>query len=90
MGQFSTKQKSCFSCETSFHDKTEQKTAENKCPIFTYTPQCIVIHIVIHIPEYPNLTYIPNNDDTLRPNPTKPKNFNSFGGTPFFVFIISL
>ena len=74
MGPFSTKQKSCFFCETMFHAQTEQKTAESKCPIFT------LHHTVYTYPHsYPhtrsnNRRYFPHIDDTFPNKSNKPKN----------------
>ena len=75
-----------FFVKQRFTIKPSKKQQRINVPFLHYATQCIFIHIVIHIPEYPNLTYIPHNDDTLRPNPTKPKNFNSIWGYPHFRF----
>ena len=77
---FSVKQRSTI--------KPSKKQQRINVPFLHYATQCIFIHIVIHIPEYPNLTYIPHNDDTFPIKTNKPKSFTSIWGTHIFVFII--
>ena len=91
MGPFSTKQKSCFFCETMFHAQTEQNQQRINVSFSHYTTQCILIHIVIHTLDQttddkqtifsPYRRYLPKQDQQTQKHP-------KITNTHIFVFII--
>ena len=95
MGPFSTKQKSCFFCETLFHAQTEQKPTENKCPIFTTLRDPAQPYVTLPTHSIKQLTinrrYFPHIDDTFPNKTNKPKNTLKLPIPTFpFLLIITL
>ena len=88
MGPLSTKQKSCFSCEFSFHAQTEQKPTENKSTIFTTLrdPAQPYVTSSTHPIKQPTIflpyrRYLPKQDQQTQKHP-------KITNTHIFVFII--